>query len=47
LYAKAFLNLPSTYKGKRSVGEFRCPDDVKRVACRKHFMEHFAKAAKG
>jgi hypothetical protein len=47
LYARAFLNKPSTYKGKRSVGEFRCPDDPKRVACRKHFEEHFAKAAKG
>lgn len=47
LYAKAFLNLPSTYKGKRSDGEFRCPDDAKRMACRTHFEEHFAKAAKG
>ena len=47
LYAKAFLNLPSTYKGKRSDGEFRCPGDVKRMACRTHFEEHFAKAAKG
>ena len=49
LYAKAFLNLPSTYKSSHHIhnGEFRCPDDPKRMACRAHFEAHFAKAAKG
>lgn len=47
LYAKAFLNLPSTYKGRHTAGEFRCPDDIKRITCRTHFEEHFAKAARG
>jgi hypothetical protein len=47
LYSKAFLNLPSTHKDNNSGAEFRHPDDAKRMACRKNFMEHFDKAAKG
>jgi len=51
LYSKAFLNLPSTYNSKSKKTEdtsaFRYPDDPKRMECRKHFEEHFAKAARG
>ena len=50
LYSKAFLNLPSTHRGKgepKPTGEFRCPDDAKRMECRRKFEEHFAAAAKG
>jgi hypothetical protein len=48
LYSKAFLNLPSTHKVKgETKEEFRCPDSEKRMICRRHFEEHFAKAAKG
>lgn len=50
LYNKAFLNLPSTYHAKGehvSNAEFRYPDNPKRVECRTHFQEHYAKAAKG
>ena len=50
LYSKAFLNLPSTHRGKgepKPAGEFRCPGDAKRMECRRKFEEHFAAAAKG
>lgn len=50
LYSKAFLNLPSTYNSKTKVkgtGELRHPDDPKRMECRTHFEEHYAKAARG
>jgi hypothetical protein len=50
LYSKAFLNLPSTHRGKgepKPTGEFRCPDDAKRMECRRKFEEHFAAAAAG
>jgi len=47
LYAKAFLNLPSTYKGKHTVGEYRCPNDEKRMKCRTNFEAHFGAAARG
>jgi len=51
LYSKAFLNLPSTHrvKGmpKPKDGEFRCPDDAKRMECRRKFEAHFAAAAAG
>jgi hypothetical protein len=50
VYNRAFLNLPTTYKAKEMSaprGEFRHPDDPKRMACREHFEAHFAKAAKG
>ena len=40
-HMKAFLNEPI----KR--GSLRHPDDDDRMECRKHFQEHFAKAAKG
>ena len=40
-HMKAFLNEPI----KR--GSLRHPDDEDRIECRKHFQEHFAKAAKG
>ena len=50
LYSKAFLNLPSTYRGKgqpKPTGEFRYPDDPKRMMCRQKFEAHFAAAATG
>ena len=50
LYNKAFLNLPSSYHAKGefpSNAEFRYPNNVKRMECRTHFKEHYAKAAKG
>jgi len=50
LYSRAFLNLPSTHrvKGEKPKdGEFRCPDDAKRMECRRRFEEHFAAAAAG
>jgi hypothetical protein len=50
LYSKAFLNLPSTYHAKgepKPTGEYRCPDDAKRMACRQKFEAHFAAAAAG
>lgn len=51
LYSKAFLNLPSTYRGKGEPkpknGEFRHPDSAKRMECRRKFEEHFAAAARG
>jgi len=49
LYSKAFLNLPSTYKSKKGEpnGEYRYPDNEKRMECRYKFQQHFAKAAKG
>jgi hypothetical protein len=53
VYSKAFLNLLSTYRSKTggetavSSSGLRHPDDVKRMACRAHFEEHFAKAAAG
>jgi hypothetical protein len=50
LYVKAFLNEPSTYrpKGVTAVKEgLRRPDDETRMACRTHFQEHYAKAARG
>ncbi len=37
---KAFLNV-------RKNGETRCPEDVDRVECAKHFNEHIQKAVKG
>ena len=40
VYAKAFLN-----EGKN--GSLRHPDDEGRMACRSHFQEHFARAARG
>ena len=43
-YTKAFLNQPSTY---RQAEHPRPSEDPDRVACAEHFMEHFAKAAKG
>ena len=50
LYSKAFLNLPSTYRGKNGKepkGEFRCPDSAKRMMCRQKFETHYAAAARG
>ena len=49
LYSKAFLNLPSTYRGKepKPAGEFRCPDSAKRMMCRRKFETYFAAAAAG
>ena len=49
IYNRAFLNLPTTYKVREnpSASEFRHPDDPKRMACREHFKDHYAKAAKG
>jgi len=50
LYSRAFLNLPSTHriKGEKPKdGEYRCPDDTKRMICRQKFEAHFAAAAKG
>ena len=48
LYSKAFLNLPSTHRGKgEPKGEFRYPDDMKRMECRRKFEAHFAAAAAG
>ena len=50
LYSRAFLNLPSTYHAKgepKPTGEYRCPDDAKRMACRQKFEAHFAAAAAG
>lgn len=50
LYGKAFLNLPSTYNSKgakSSISQFRHPSNHKRMDCRIHFEEHYAKAAKG
>jgi hypothetical protein len=50
LYGRAFLNLPTTYHGEGETSPtsmFRHPEDEKRMECRKHFEEHFAKAAKG
>jgi hypothetical protein len=49
IYNRAFLNLPTTYKARENpaAGEFRHPDDAKRIACREHFKDHYAKAAKG
>lgn len=48
-YNRAFLNLPTTYNSHESVSlrQFRHPKDADRVACREHFVEHYAKAAKG
>ena len=50
LYTKAFLNLPTTYHAKgepKPTGEYRHPEDAKRMECRKHFEAHYARAAKG
>jgi hypothetical protein len=50
LYNRAFLNLPSSYHAKGtspSRAKFRHPDNQMRNECRKHFEEHYAKAAKG
>ena len=51
LYSRAFLNLPSTHKdindALRNTLVYRKPDDSKRMACREHFTEHYAKAAEG
>lgn len=41
-YNKAFLNQTIGHGG-----ELRHPDDEKRMACREHFQEHYAKAARG
>jgi hypothetical protein len=48
LYNRAFLNLPSTHSSDRcNTLVYRKPDDPKRMACREHFTEHYAKAAEG
>jgi len=50
LYNRAFLNLPTTYRVKDEeapTGEFRHPDDEKRMACRAHFEAHLKKASEG
>jgi len=48
VYSKAFLNLPSNYKGENKNGsQFRHPDYEKRMECRRKFEAHFARAAKG
>ena len=50
LYSKAFLNLPSTYHAKgepKPTGEFRCPDNAKRMKCRQNFEAYYAAAANG
>ncbi len=51
LYNRAFLNLPSTHYGDSDTVQntiiYRKPDDPKRMACREHFTEHYAKAAEG
>jgi hypothetical protein len=46
---RAFLNEKAgTKKGEKvESGQLRHPDDPIRMACRDHFQEHFAKAAKG
>jgi len=50
LYNRAFLNLPTTYRVKDAeapTGEFRHPDDEKRMACRAHFEAYLKKASEG
>jgi hypothetical protein len=42
IYAKAFLN-----EEKGRGGDLRHPDNADRMACRGHFQEHFAQAARG
>lgn len=43
-YTKAFLNQPSNY---RQAEHQRPSEDPDRVECAEHFVEHFAKAARG
>ena len=43
-YTKAFLNQPSTYRYSE---HHRPSTELDRMECAEHFMEHFAKAAKG
>ena len=47
IYNRAFLNLASTYGNKRPGNILRLPEDEERMLCRKHFEEHYAKAARG
>ena len=47
-HRKAFLNEVAPRKGQRvRGGELRHPDNEVRMACREHFQEHFAAAARG
>ena len=54
LYARAFLNLVSTFRGNTFhkltplvINELRHPENGDRMICRSQFQEHFAKAKEG
>lgn len=52
LYSRALLNLVGTTKKdevipRAKANALRCPDDADRMACREHFMAHFAAAKEG
>ena len=46
VYNRAFLNLPSTHGPTLNIVQ-RCAHNLDRIACRTHFLEHFAEAAMG
>jgi hypothetical protein len=53
LYGRAFLNLASTYQNRlvqlsrADSQKLRHPENVDRMDCRTHFLEHFRKATEG